>query len=89
MLFAALIGAVAWARFGFGANAVLAFWLAYILTRPLGASFGDLLSQAPADGGLGLGTVLTSGLFLLAILALVSYLAVTKRDVESRRVVVD
>jgi uncharacterized membrane-anchored protein len=62
-------------------NAVLAFWLAYILTRPLGASLGDYLSQATADGGLGLGTVITSGIFLGAILIAVIYLAITKKDV--------
>jgi len=61
-------------------NAVLAFWIAYILTRPLGASIGDYLSQSPADGSLGLGTILTSALFLIAILATVIYLTVTKED---------
>jgi uncharacterized membrane-anchored protein len=61
-------------------NAVLAFWLAYILTRPLGASIGDLLSQARADGGLGLGTTATSGIFLGAILALVLYLSLNRKD---------
>ena len=61
-------------------SAVVAFWLAYILTRPLGASIGDYLSQAPANGGLGLGTTITSGLFLAAILALVIYLTATKAD---------
>jgi uncharacterized membrane-anchored protein len=61
-------------------NAVLAFWLAYILTRPLGASIGDYLSQAHDDGGLGLGTTMTSIIFLAAILCLVIYLTKTKRD---------
>jgi uncharacterized membrane-anchored protein len=61
-------------------NAIVAFWLAYILTRPLGASLGDFLSQARGDGGLGLGTTVTSGLFLAAILALVAYLATSGRD---------
>jgi uncharacterized membrane-anchored protein len=61
-------------------NAVLAFWLAYILTRPLGASIGDYLSQPTKDGGLGLGTVVTSVIFLGAILALVVYLSVTHTD---------
>ncbi len=65
-------------------NAVLAFWLAYILTRPLGASIGDYLSQAQSDGGLGLGTTLTSAIFLLAILATVAYLAMTKVDVIAK-----
>jgi uncharacterized membrane-anchored protein len=61
-------------------NAIVAFWIAYILTRPLGASLGDLLSQAPKDGGVGLGTSGTSALFLLTILAMVIFLSVTKRD---------
>ena len=61
-------------------NAVLAFWLAYILTRPLGASIGDYLSQAQGDGGLGLGTTLTSFIFLGAILALVIYLTLSRKD---------
>jgi uncharacterized membrane-anchored protein len=58
-----------------GGNAVLTFWLAYILTRPLGASLGDLLSQAPTYGGLGLGTVVTSLVFLALIVALVTMLS--------------
>ena len=61
-------------------NAVLAFWLAYIFTRPLGASIGDYLSQARADGGLGLGMTITSALFLIAILGLVVYLTLTRED---------
>jgi uncharacterized membrane-anchored protein len=80
-LFAGLIAAVAVARFGFKANAILTFWIAYILTRPLGASLGDLMSQERNSGGLGLGTTWTSGLFLSAILSLVAYLAITRRDV--------
>ena len=62
------------------AYATLAFWLAYILTRPLGASIGDFLSQARNDGGLGQGTTTTSALFLIAILGLVVYLTVTRKD---------
>jgi uncharacterized membrane-anchored protein len=62
-------------------NAELAFWLAYILTRPLGASIGDELSQAKADGGLGVGTTVTSFAFLGAILAVVVFLTITRRDV--------
>lgn len=65
----------------FKVNAVLTFWVAYILTRPLGASIGDYLSQDVKDGGLGLGTVVTSIIFLLAILITVIYLTRTKKDV--------
>jgi uncharacterized membrane-anchored protein len=68
--FGALILAVAGA-YWIGVNAVLTFWLAYILTRPLGASLGDLLSQAKTYGGLGFGTVYTSLGFLVVIVALV------------------
>lgn len=59
---------------------VLAFWLAYIFTRPLGASIGDYLSQARNLGGLGLGTTSTSLVFLSIILVLVIYLSLTKKD---------
>jgi uncharacterized membrane-anchored protein len=64
----------------FGLDAVLAFWIAYILTRPLGASLGDYLSQSQANSGLGLGASITSAVFLIAILAVVIYLALTQRD---------
>jgi uncharacterized membrane-anchored protein len=79
-IFGGLIAVVALARFGLRVDAILAFWIAYILTRPFGASIGDYLSQAPGDGGLGLGTVVTSALFLVTILVLVIYLAVTRKD---------
>jgi uncharacterized membrane-anchored protein len=62
------------------ANAVWGFWTAYILTRPLGASIGDYLSQAQTDGGLGLGTTVTSFIFLGAILVLVVFLTITRKD---------
>lgn len=61
-------------------DAVPAFWIAYILTRPFGASFGDLLSQPAANGGLGLGTVGTSALFLVVIAALVLLMARSQRE---------
>ncbi|MDQ1438534.1 MAG: hypothetical protein QOK43_2163 [Acidimicrobiaceae bacterium] len=61
-------------------NAILAFWAAYILTRPLGASIGDYLSQSRHAGGLALGTTGTSAIFLAAILAVVVYLTRTRKD---------
>ena len=64
-----------------GLNSVLSFWLIYILTRPLGASIGDLLSQPAKYGGLGLGATMTSVIFLSAILGIVVYLTKTKKDV--------
>ncbi|MFC4050012.1 hypothetical protein ACFOY4_09985 [Actinomadura syzygii] len=80
VLFGALIAVVAGARLVVGLHAITAFWIAYVLTRPLGASIGDYLSQAREDGGLGLGTTVTSGLFLALICALVIYLTVSRRD---------
>jgi hypothetical protein len=70
--------AVAWRL---GLHSVLSFWIIYVLTRPLGASIGDYLSQPSSEGGLGLGATLTSVLFFLAIIGAVAYLAVTKADV--------
>ena len=81
IIFGALIASVAISHFVFKVNAILAFWIAYILTRPLGASIGDYLSQDVNNGGLGLGTVITSMIFLGTILATVIYLTVTKKDV--------
>lgn len=80
LIFAGLIAIITVAHLRFKLNAVLAFWIAYILTRPLGASLGDWLSQPKDNGGLGLGTVITSFLFLLTILATVIYLTITKKD---------
>ncbi|GAA3614527.1 hypothetical protein GCM10022223_33490 [Kineosporia mesophila] len=72
------IVAVCWRA---GAQPVLAFWLAYILTRPLGANIGDFLALPKAEQGLGLGTALTSVLFLAAIAATVIYLTRTRADI--------
>jgi uncharacterized membrane-anchored protein len=78
-----LIGIVT-AVWRFGGNPVLAFWIAYILTRPLGANIGDWLGLPPSEGGIGLGTLLTSILFLAAIVATVVYLSISKADVVER-----
>jgi uncharacterized membrane-anchored protein len=80
LIFGGAIAVVFVAHVGFGLNAILAFWAAYILTRPLGASIGDYLSQPRADGGRGLGTTTTSVIFLATILAVVVFLTVTRRD---------
>jgi uncharacterized membrane-anchored protein len=86
-IFGGLIAAVTIGHYVFGMNAVLSFWLAYILTRPLGASIGDEMSQnSHKYGGLGLGTTGTSYIFLGCILALVAYLTITRKDAtEARR----
>ena len=80
VIFGGLIGLVYVAHVRFALNAILAFWVAYVLTRPLGASIGDFLSQPKADGGLGFGTTVTSALFLTTILGIVVFLTITRRD---------
>lgn len=80
LLFGAAILLVTLGFYVFKLNSVLTFWLAYILTRPLGASIGDYLSQDAKNGGLGLGTIGTSAIFLIAITILVSYLTITRAD---------
>lgn len=77
---AVLIAVIAVSHLAVRSKGVLAFWLAYILTRPLGASMGDGMSQAPKDGGFGLGTTGTSLIFLAAILGLVVFLSVSGVD---------
>ncbi len=80
LMFGGAIALITFAWRFLGLNSILAFWLAYILTRPLGASLGDYLSQPKADGGLGLGTNTTTFIFLAAILVVVVYLTISKRD---------
>lgn len=79
LIFGAGIGAVTAGYFYFNLPAIPAFWLAYILTRPFGASIGDLLSQPTANGGLGLGTVATSVVFLAVIGGLIGRMTVLRR----------
>lgn len=80
ILFGGLIAVVCLAFYRFKANAVLCFWSAYILTRPLGASVGDLLSQSARKGGLGFGTTNTSIVFLAIIFILVAYLSISAKQ---------
>ena len=77
ILFGLIIASLTCGYFFLGLDPILGFWLAYILTRPLGASFGDLLSQPAEYGGMGLGTIITSSLFLAAIIAIVAYMSVS------------
>ncbi len=84
LVFAGAIALVFFAHRVLKLGAVTAFWIAYILTRPLGASIGDYLSQAKADGGLALGTTVTSIIFLTLIAAVVAYLTVTRTDATER-----
>jgi uncharacterized membrane-anchored protein len=81
VVFGALIGVAATAYY-YRLNAVLIFWITYILTRPLGASLGDLLSQAREYGGVGLGTVYTSIGFLAVIISVVAYMSIDQNRAD-------
>lgn len=78
----AVVGIAALERHRVSQNAVLAFWAAYILTRPLGASFSDWTGKPPSVGGLGWGDGPVAGVLVLLLVGFVAYLAVTHRDVE-------
>jgi uncharacterized membrane-anchored protein len=80
LIFGGAIALVTAAHYWLRLGPITAFWMAYILTRPLGASIGDWMSQKHWRGGLGLGTTVTSFIFLGTILALVIYLSLTKVD---------
>lgn len=79
VLFGMVIASLSFGYFFLGLNSILGFWLVYILTRPLGASFGDLLSQPKEFGGMGFGTIATSVGFLAAISLIVIYMTVTRK----------
>jgi uncharacterized membrane-anchored protein len=83
LLFAGIIAAFAFGYYVLKLSGILMFWLAYIFTRPLGASFGDLLSQPMEYGGLGFGTIITSALFLGTIIAIVAYMTMTRDGEEA------
>jgi len=83
-LYAVVFTAAGVAHLRFGANAVLCFWIAYVITRPLGATIADYLAFDREMGALGAGLLPVSALFLTGIVALVGYLAVTHRDVRRR-----
>jgi uncharacterized membrane-anchored protein len=81
-LFAALIAVPAIGYRWFGMNEVLAFWTAYVLTRPLGASVADWMAVAPHRGGLGFGTGGVSLILAIVVYLAVRRLATTKMDVR-------
>ncbi len=82
ILFGLIIASVSFGYFVLRLDAIWTFWIVYIFTRPVGASLGDLLSQPREYGGQGLGTIVTSGLFLAVIVALVLYLTATRKGQE-------
>ena len=75
-----LIPALAWWQLGM--NSVAAFWCAYVVTRPLGASFADYISKPPTISGIGFGDGRTALVFTLAVAALVLYLAIPRPDIQ-------
>jgi uncharacterized membrane-anchored protein len=85
LLFAAIIAIPALGWWRFNMNPIFAFWFAYVVTRPLGASFADWFSKPVAQTGLGLGDGTVSAIALVVFVALVAYVAVTKRDVQNER----
>jgi uncharacterized membrane-anchored protein len=75
-----LLPALAWWRFGL--NSVVAFWMAYVVTRPLGASFADYISKPANISGIGFGDGPTAVVFTLAVFVLVAFLAITRPDIQ-------
>ncbi|MGG6898893.1 COG4705 family protein [Rhizobium sp. BR 315] len=82
VLFGMIIISLSLGYFFFGLDPILGFWLVYILTRPLGASFGDLMSQPMQYGGLGFGTIITSAIFLAAIVVIVVFMSLRQEGEE-------
>jgi uncharacterized membrane-anchored protein len=68
----------------FGANEIAMFWIAYIFTRPLGASFADWIGKDPGASGLGYGTGIVSVILTIIIVIFVGYLSVTRKDVQEK-----
>jgi len=85
VMFAVVIAVPAVAHRQFGMNAILAFWFAYIVTRPLGASFADWMAVSAGRGGLGLGLGPVTLYWTIAILGFVGYLAATRKDIATER----
>ena len=82
ILFALVLSIPVLGYFRLGWNPILSFWLAYVVTRPFGASVADWLGKPSASGGLGLGDGSVALALTAVIVALVAYLALTRRDVQ-------
>src|ERR1035438_4624038 len=83
LMFAAVIAIPAVGYWRLGMSSILAFWFAYVVTRPLGASFADWLAVTHKRGGLALGTGPVSLVLAAMIAAIVAYLAATRKDVPA------
>jgi uncharacterized membrane-anchored protein len=86
VMFAVVIAIPALAHWRFGMNPILAFWFAYIATRPLGASFADWMGVSPIRGGLNLGAGPVSLALAILIIGFVIYLSFTPADPDPARV---
>jgi len=86
VLFAVVILLPALARWRLGLNGIAAFWLSYVVTRPLGASFADYISKPKSLSGINFGDGPTAAVFALAVLVLVTYLAIARPDLQRPRV---
>jgi len=82
ILFSVVILLPALAGRKFGLNSIAAFWMSYVVTRPLGASFADYISKPHSISGINFGDGPTAIVFAIAVLVLVSYLAVARPDIQ-------
>jgi uncharacterized membrane-anchored protein len=82
LIFTVIILIPAFARLQFGLNSIAAFWMSYVVTRPLGASFADWISKPVKSTGLGFGDGPTAVLFAIAVFAFVTYLAIARPDIQ-------
>lgn len=82
LLFIGLIALPAVGYWLFGLNEIFAFWCAYVLTRPLGASFADWMSKSPSIGGLGWGDGHVAIVLSVVIIGFVVYLSITRKDIK-------
>ena len=83
LIFAVLIALPALGYWLMGINEIFAFWFAYIMTRPLGATFADWIGVPASRGGLGIGTGVVSLVLTLLIIGFVTYVTMTKKDIKS------
>jgi uncharacterized membrane-anchored protein len=85
LLFGAVIAVPAIGYWRFHWNPILSFWIAYVATRPLGASFADWMGKPQSVGGLGWGDGTVALALTVMIFCLVAFLAITRRDVQTAR----
>jgi len=83
IVFTVIILIPAFAKVQFGLNGIAAFWMSYVVTRPLGASFADWISKPVKATGLGFGDGPTAVLFAIAVFVFVAYLAIARPDIQT------